>query len=101
MVSNSGAKTGTARLRPLNLPHPVEVITHPPAPATAPGALPAVVIDQERRLRVSHIQDSWDIDEEWWRDRLNRRYYQLVLEDGSLLTVYQNLVDGAWYQQNY
>jgi hypothetical protein len=101
VVSNSGAKAGTARLRPLNLPRPIEMIAHPPASAGTPGSLPAVLIDQERRLRVTHIQDTWDIDEEWWRDRLNRRYYHLVLEDGSLITVYQNLVDGAWYQQNY
>lgn len=95
MVSDSGAQTGTARLRPLNLPRPVQMITHPPA------ALPVILIDDGRRLRIEHIQDSWDIDEEWWRDRLSRRYYQLLLEDGSLCTVYQNLVDGSWYQQHY
>ncbi len=95
MVPDSGAKTGTARLRPLNLPRPVQMITH------SADALPAILIDDGRRLRVEHIQDSWDIDEEWWRDRLSRRYYQLLLEDGSLCTVYQNLVDGSWYQQQY
>jgi hypothetical protein len=73
----------------------VQVITH------AGGHLPAILIDDGRRLRVERIQDSWDIDEEWWRDRLNRRYYQVLLEDGSLCTIYQNLVDGAWYQQHY
>ncbi len=95
MVPDSGAKAGTARLRPLNLPRPVQVITAPG------GDLPALLIDDGRRRRVERIQDSWDIDEEWWRDRLHRRYYQLLLEDGSLYTVYQNLVDGSWYQQHY
>ena len=95
MVPDSGAKTSPARLRPLNLPRPVQVVTE------SGGDLPALLIDDGGRLRVERIQDSWDIDEEWWRDRLNRRYYQLLLDDGSLCTIYQNLVDGAWYQQNY
>lgn len=95
MVSDSGAAPGGARLRPLNLPRPIRMITH------SPDARPAILIESGRQLRVEQIKDSWDIDEEWWRDRLHRRYYQLVLEDGRLLTVYQDLIDGAWYQQHY
>lgn len=95
MVPDSGAKAGAARLRPLNLPCPIQVITHQTPP------LPAVLIDGDRRLRIERIQDSWDVDEEWWRDRLSRRYYQLLVEGGGLRTVYQNLVDGSWYEQNY
>ena len=95
MVPDSGAKAGAARLRPLNLPRPVQVIAEPG------DNRPTILIDDGRRLRVERIQDSWDIDEEWWRDRLSRRYYQLLLDDGSLCTIYQNLVDASWYQQNY
>lgn len=95
MASDSAAPAGGAPLRPLNLPRPVQII------APAPDALPAFLIESGRRLRVEEILDSWDIDEEWWRDRLWRRYYQLVLENGHLITVFQNLVDGSWYQQHY
>lgn len=95
MVPDPGAKAGVARLRPLNLPRPVQMIVHPVS------AVPAILIDDGRRLRVERIQDCWEVDEEWWRDRLSRRYYQLLLEDGSLCTVYENLVDGSWYQQYY
>lgn len=95
MVPDSGAPAGTARLRPLNLPRPVQMIVHPA------DSRPMVLIDDGRRLRVERIQDSWEVDEEWWRDRLSRRYYHLLLDDGSLSTVYQNLLDGAWYQQHY
>ncbi|MDQ3693159.1 MAG: hypothetical protein M3464_05990 [Chloroflexota bacterium] len=95
MVSDPGTPAGPARLRPLNLPRPARVLVH------AASALPALLIEDGRRLRVERIQDSWDVDEEWWRDRLSRRYYQLVLDDGSLRTVYQDLITGAWYQQHY
>lgn len=94
MVSDSEAPSGPG-LRPLNLPRLIKMIAHPPE------ALPAILVESGRRLRVEQIQDSWDIDEEWWRDRLHRRYYQLVLENGRFLTVFQDLVDGAWYQQHY
>lgn len=95
MVSDSGAPTEGAHLRPLNVPRPIQMIAPPP------DALPAILVESGRRIRVEEIQDSWDIDEEWWRDRLWRRYYQLVLEDGRLLTVFQDLVAGSWYQQHY
>jgi hypothetical protein len=95
MVSDSGATPGAAHLRPLNLPRPVQMITRPP------DQLPAILIESGHQLRVEEIQDSWDIDEEWWRDRISRRYYQLVLADGRLITVYQDLIDGSWYRQQY
>jgi hypothetical protein len=62
---------------------------------------PAILVERGRRRRIERIQDGWRIDDEWWRDPISRRYYQLVLDDGSLRTVYQDLVDGRWYEQGY
>jgi truncated hemoglobin YjbI len=50
---------------------------------------------------IARIQDTWRIDDEWWRDLISRRYYVLVLHNDTLRTVYQNLVDGQWYEQRY
>ncbi len=62
---------------------------------------PALLVERGQRRRVAHVQDSWRIDDEWWREPIGRHYYQLVLDDGSLRTVYQDLVDGGWYEQGY
>jgi hypothetical protein len=49
---------------------------------------------------VSAIQDRWRLDDEWWRERpISRLYHTLVLEDGSLLVVYRDLVAAEWYVQ--
>ncbi len=114
MVSDPRATAGADRLRPLNRPRPVTVLTQdrPGAePAADPGdpesarsgdvARPLVLIASGRRRRIANVRDTWRIDEEWWRDAISRRYYQLELDDGSLRTVYQDLVDGRWYAQEY
>ena len=114
MVADPRAPAGADRLRPLNHPRPVSVLTQdrPEAtPAAAAGdpraargddaAQPLVLVAGGRRRRVVNVRDSWRIDEEWWRDPISRRYYQLELDDGSLRTVYQDLVDGRWYAQEY
>ena len=49
---------------------------------------------------VSAVQDRWRLDDEWWRERpISRLYHTLVLEDGTLLVVYRDLLADAWYAQ--
>jgi hypothetical protein len=49
---------------------------------------------------VAGVQDRWRLDDEWWRERpISRLYHTLVLEDGSLLVVYRDLVVEEWYAQ--
>ncbi len=82
-------------LRPLNRPVPIQVETdsagHP--------------ITVRRRgwphpRAVASIQDRWRIDDEWWRARpISRLYHTLLLEDGTLLIVYQDLLADAWFEQ--
>ncbi|MDQ3780751.1 MAG: hypothetical protein M3354_09440 [Chloroflexota bacterium] len=51
--------------------------------------------------RILQIQDTWRIDDEWWRAPIARRYYLVLLEDDSLRTIYHDLVTGQWYAQAY
>ena len=49
---------------------------------------------------MAAIQDRWRIDDEWWREHaIARLYYQLLLDDGSLLVVYHDLLHDAWFEQ--
>jgi hypothetical protein len=48
---------------------------------------------------VEQILEVWQLDDEWWRDRISRRYAILALEDGLTVTVYRDLLTGRWYLQ--
>lgn len=55
-----------------------------------------------KTLKVTSIEDQWEIDEEWWRPRpLSRKYYQVLLEDNQTVTLFRDMVNGAWYRQRY
>jgi hypothetical protein len=95
VVKNPRASLGARKLRPLNAPVRIQVETdddnHP-------------VLVQRRGWRtpraVARIQDRWRIDDEWWRARpISRLYYAVVLGDGTLLTIYRNLLTEAWFEQ--
>ena len=95
MVSHPRAPLGARDLRPLNAPAAISV------QADASGRPLAV---QRRRWprprKVAHVQDRWRIDDEWWRERpIARLYYTLLLGDGTLLTIYHDLLADAWFAQ--
>lgn len=82
-----------SRLRPLGRPETVAVKTDEhgdPVFVRLPGK-PA--------RRVAVIRERWRIDDEWWRDAVSRDYRTIVLDDGSVLTLYEDLLDGKWYAQ--
>lgn len=79
-------------LRALNVPQPVRV-------KVGAGGRPVVLYLKGGARRIRQILDIWQIDDEWWRDRISRRYATLVLENGQKMTIYRNLLDGRWYVQ--
>ena len=82
-------------LRPLNAPQPLRMQTD------AEGRV--VGVWRHGRLTprsIVAIQDHWRIDDEWWREHaISREYFELLLDDGTLLVVYHDLVAQAWYEQ--
>jgi hypothetical protein len=79
-------------LRALNVPKPIRV-------KVGAGGRPLVLYLEGRARRIRQILNIWQIDDEWWRDRISRRYATLVLENGQMMTIYLNLLDGRWYVQ--
>ena len=83
-------------LRPLNAPSPLRVQTD------ASGRV--VSVWRQGRLTprtIAAIQDCWRIDDEWWREHaVSRLYYELVLDDGTLLTLYHDLLADLWFEQH-
>jgi len=54
---------------------------------------------ETRAIRIEAIQEIWQVDDEWWRTPLSRLYYRVVLENGRLMILFRDLVDGTWYRQ--
>lgn len=94
MVEDSGTTAGPGALRPLNQPFPVTV------EATSRG-IPKAVLWHGRVRQITAIHDSWRIDDEWWRDLISRRYFQVECEGGQQLTIYRDLAHELWYMQPY
>ena len=74
-------------------PQGVEVVVH--------DGRPAAIWLKRRRRRVVSIVNMWRIDEEWWRKPISRLYFLIELENSARITVFQDLVSGQWYRQNW
>jgi hypothetical protein len=49
--------------------------------------------------RVDSIRERWVVEEGWWTDApVRRAYVELVLEDGGLAVVFEDLVGGGWHR---
>jgi hypothetical protein len=51
------------------------------------------------RLRVSSVREEWLVEDGWWtRAPVRRRYFELILENGSDVVVFSDPA-GDWYRQ--
>lgn len=94
MVEDTGAAAGAGGLRKLNEAQPAAI-------EATPGGEPKAMLFKGVFRHVVAIHDSWRIDDEWWRDEIARRYFEIELEGGRRLTVYHDLSADAWYAQSY
>jgi hypothetical protein len=66
-----------------------------------PGGLP-LAIRTKNRQRIADIEDTWRLDDEWWRPApLSRRYYAVTLLSGQRRVIFKDLITGLWYTQSY
>jgi hypothetical protein len=49
--------------------------------------------------RVADILEAWRIDDEWWRTPIVRRYFDVVLEGGAHVVLFEDLYTEAWFVQ--
>ena len=87
-------------LRPssaLNAPRPlvVEAVDGPDGP------VPQWVVWRGKRQRVVAVEDEWQIDDEWWRDEVSRRYFSVTLADARRVTLFHDRIAGTWWAQSY
>jgi hypothetical protein len=94
MVHNSGANSGADSFGPVNPPIPIDV-------RESAHQTPRAIKIKGHWVKVAAIVDVCSLDEEWWRERpIVRMYYRVNLEDDRPITVFRDMLDGAWYRQN-
>ncbi len=76
-------------MRRLYRPLPVEVSVGEDGAPRAIGAKPVVSVREE-----------WVVEDGWWtgQGEISRRYFELVLEDGSDVVVFRD-PSGRWFRQ--
>ena len=94
MVKNPGTEIRPHRLRPLNMPRPLTV-------ETARGRPIALTDKRGERVEIVAIEEEWSIDDEWWRDRLQRHYFRVRLVHGPLRTIFLDGESNRWFEQSY
>jgi len=83
------SRAATARARRLGAPGPARV---------------EVGLDRRPitvgRLRVEAVREDWVVEDRWWTGKpLQRRYFELVLENGRNVVVFRDLKTRAWHTQ--
>jgi hypothetical protein len=49
---------------------------------------------------VESVREEWLVEDGWWTQKpLRRRYFELVLEDGSDVVVFCEPETGRWFRQ--
>lgn len=92
MVKNPRTPARPDQLRPLNRPLPLRVETEQGLPV-------ALFSAGQQRHAITEIQDTWNVDDEWWREPIHRRYYRVQLDNGSLHTICADA--GSCHEQRY
>jgi hypothetical protein len=64
--------------------------------------VPSALLRNRRWLEVVEVLDRYRTDDRWWTaEPVVRTYYELLLEEGRVVTVFHDLIQGEWYEQRY
>jgi hypothetical protein len=53
----------------------------------------------EHGRAIETIGEVWRVDDEWWRQAISRLYFDVVLDGGKHVVLYQDLTTGQWWLQ--
>jgi hypothetical protein len=48
---------------------------------------------------VESVLESWRIDDEWWRRPIVRRYWEVLLNGGKRVILFEDLPTSEWFIQ--
>ena len=98
-----GMRNGADRLRALNIPQRVEVeldASGSPTKIEMRNAECGVRnIDDRGSVTIEAVRETWRIDDEWWREPVSRKYYEVLVEGGGRVVLFVDLVTLEWFVQ--
>jgi hypothetical protein len=53
----------------------------------------------EHRHAVEAVGEIWRVDDEWWRQPISRRYFEVLLEGGKRMVLFEELTSKQWWVQ--
>lgn len=94
MVAPARAPLRTDRLRAVNEPRTVRVeLNESGLPTTVGWA------DGPMGSKVECVNETWRIDDEWWRKQISRLYFEVMLEGGKRIVLFKDLIADEWFMQ--
>jgi hypothetical protein len=98
MVTPARAPLRTDRLRAVNEPRQVTVeLKGDGSPAVLKALDGRTVGPSDGRIET--IGETWRIDDEWWRKTISRVYWEVILEGGKRVVLFQDLITTDWFMQ--
>jgi hypothetical protein len=94
----AGAPLRAHGLRTLGLPRPLRV------EANSGGHPARVTLTRggAGTFEVEEVLEVWRVSEAWWREApVRRTYYQIAIDGGRTLTLFQDEESTRWYEQRY
>jgi len=49
--------------------------------------------------KIECINETWRIDDEWWRQTISRLYLEVMFEGGKRAVLFQDLITHGWFIQ--
>ena len=87
-----GTRNSGKEFRALNVPEKIQVELY--------NGRPGKVVKSRGTRVVESVLECWRIDDEWWRKPISRTYYEVVLETGGRMVVFQDLSTNEWWMQS-
>jgi hypothetical protein len=88
VVAHPGEQGNSRSARRLNEPRPAAVVAERETPAAVGG------------VRVAAVRDEWRVVDRWWAEEpVRRRYFEVLLETGRNLVVFEDEERGGWFTQ--
>jgi hypothetical protein len=57
---------------------------------------------QVDRNEVALVRDEWRVTDRWWTEEpIRRHYFEVVLENGRNLVVFQDRLSSRWFRQRF
>ena len=89
MVTPAGTESAVGSARRLNQPQPALVEAH------VDGSPRSV-----NRSAVGVVREEWRVVDRWWTEEpVSRRYFDVVLESGQQVVIFDDEERGGWFSQ--